>query len=174
MFKAEMRTLMHYLNQVIGRTYSRLCDTDLGSSRCTVDLTDSRFRTEGAVRSDEGSGVLRLRGVTGYDDGWFNAGKLTFTTGANAGVAVEVGRFTNLAVGVEVVLWELPPHDVGRGDELVMTAGCDKKATTCIAKFDNIINFQGCHLIPGNNFLQRVGRQGGGTGRGESLFINAL
>ncbi len=48
-------------------------------------------------------------GLDAYDDGWFIAGKLTFTSGANAGLSVEVKSHGKAAV-VTFDLWQAMPR----------------------------------------------------------------
>ena len=38
------------------------------------------------------------------------------------------------------------------GDGFTVTAGCDKRFSTCKAKFGNGLNFQGFPHIPGSDF----------------------
>ena len=99
-FTAELRSLAHRLAEDTGRLYTATCSADLGDARCTVDLTDAAFRGSGAVVSLDGASIFRASGLDGFDDGWFTAGKLTFTSGANAGLAIEVKTHRVDAAGV--------------------------------------------------------------------------
>lgn len=89
-FTAELRGLSDRLAQDSGRLYSATCSADLGDSRCKIDLTDAAFHGSGTVVALSATSTFTASGLDSFDDGWFTAGKLTFTGGANAGLAVEV------------------------------------------------------------------------------------
>ena len=85
-FAAELRSLAHRLGETSGRLYTATCTADLGDARCTVDLTGAAFHGSGTVTAVPGAGILVASGLDSFDDGWFTAGKLTFTAGANDGL----------------------------------------------------------------------------------------
>ena len=89
-FTAEVRGLSDRLAQESGRLYTATCSADLGDGRCRIDLTSPAFRGAGAVISPEATAAFTAGGLDGFEDGWFTAGKLTFTSGANSGLSVEV------------------------------------------------------------------------------------
>ena len=64
--------------------------------------------------------------------GWFTRGLVTFTTGANAGRAVEVKRHA-AGMGIATLeLWQAPVAARSRpATTFVVTAGCDKQFATC-------------------------------------------
>jgi uncharacterized phage protein (TIGR02218 family) len=143
-FVAELRGLSQHLQQPIGRLYMPACDADLGDARCGVTL--AAFTVTGAVTT-----VISKR--TFYDssrmeaDGYFDAGLLTWTTGNNAGLSMEVKEYL---VSVGSVGLQLPmPFTVQVGDEYSMSAGCNKAQATCIGTFGNGVNFQGFPHLPG-------------------------
>ncbi|MEA2938969.1 MAG: hypothetical protein QOC56_2473 [Alphaproteobacteria bacterium] len=154
-FTAELRSLTHRLAENSGRLYTATCSADLGDARCTIDLTDAAFRGSGSVASLAGAGILRASGLDGFDAGWFTAGKLTFTSGANDGLAVEVKTHRVDAGGVTLELWQQMPEPNVAADTFVVTAGCDKRFATCRDRFHNSVNFRGFPHIPGNDFLLR-------------------
>lgn len=152
-FTAELRSLAHRLNEESGRLYTATCSADLGDARCTVDLTDAAFHGGGAVVSLAGASAFRVSGLDDFDDGWFAAGKFTVTAGANAGFAVEVKTHRVALDGVLIELWQAPPEPVAVGDTFTLTAGCDKRFSTCRDRFGNGVNFRGFPAIPGNDFV---------------------
>src|SRR5581483_4205335 len=87
-FTAEVRGLSDRLAQETGRLYTATCSADLGDARCKVDLGDAALRGSGAVSSLAGTSTFTASGLDAFADGWFTAGKLTFTGGANAGLGV--------------------------------------------------------------------------------------
>jgi len=152
-FAAEVRGLAHRLNEENGRLYSPTCDADLGDVRCGVDLDDPAYRGEGTVSAVEGTGLVRVSGLDGFADEWFSRGRLQWTGGANAGLAVEVKEHRAGAGEVRISLWQSMAESISTGDTFAVTAGCDKRFETCRTKFANALNFRGFPHMPGNDFV---------------------
>ncbi|MCC6946951.1 MAG: DUF2163 domain-containing protein [Bradyrhizobiaceae bacterium] len=152
-FAAEVRGLAARLNEERGRIYAATCDADLGDARCGVDLDDPALRGEGSVLAVEGGSLIRVAGLDAFADGWFTRGKLTFSAGPNAGLAVEVKEHRAEAGEVRLALWQQMPAPIAEGDLFAVTAGCDKRFETCRSKFANAINFRGFPHMPGNDFV---------------------
>jgi uncharacterized phage protein (TIGR02218 family) len=152
-FTAELRGLSHRFAEECGRRFTKTCNADLGDARCTVDLSAAQFRAAGSVGAILATSAFRAGGLGGYDDGWFTAGRLTFTAGANSGLAVEVKSHRVGIDNVTIELWQAMPQPLTSGDAFSVTAGCDKHFDTCVARFDNAENFRGFPHIPGNDFL---------------------
>jgi uncharacterized phage protein (TIGR02218 family) len=150
-FEAEVRGLAHRLNQPVGRAFGFSCDADLGDARCTIDLTDPAFRGTGTVAAATDARRFTASGLGAFAGGWFSSGKVAWTTGANAGRAMEVKRHALAAGTVSIELWQAMSEGVAAGDTFVITAGCDKQFGTCKAKFDNAVNFRGFPYMPGND-----------------------
>lgn len=152
-FTAELRSLTHRLNEESGRLYTATCSADLGDVRCTVDLGNAAYRGTGAVASLAGTSAFRASGLGSFADGWFTGGKLTFTSGANEGFAVEVKVHRVAPDGVLIELWQKAPEPIAVPDAFTVTAGCDKRFATCRDRFANAVNFRGFPHIPGNDFV---------------------
>lgn len=149
-FEAEVRGLTQAFNQPVGRVFAHGCDAVLGDARCTVAVT----AVAATVATVADARRFTAAGLGGYADGWFAHGKLTFTTGANAGRAMEVKRHT-LASGLE--LWQAMSEAVSVGDGFTVTPGCDHAFATCKTKFANALNFRGHpYMIGGNAALAAV------------------
>jgi uncharacterized phage protein (TIGR02218 family) len=105
--------------------------------------------------------VLESTGLVGFDDAWFVGGVLTWLTGANAGAAgtLKVDRMVS-STRRRLELWQEPGMPVAVGDRFRVTAGCDKRAETCKAKFDNLLNFRGFPHIPGDDWVTAYPRDG--------------
>lgn len=145
-FKAEIRGLTQNLAQNVGRFYLVPCDADLGDMRCTVNLAS--FTVTGSVTSITSQSAFtdssRLESAQ-----YFTAGKLTWTSGLNAGISIEVKAFlTGL-----ITMSESMPYTIAISDAYSVYAGCDKSTAVCNGTFSNIANHRGFPLIPG---LQRV------------------
>jgi uncharacterized phage protein (TIGR02218 family) len=168
-FAAEIRGLADRLNQESGRRYTATCGADLGDQRCTIDLTDPVYAGVGIVTVLKGTSGVLASGLDGFADGWFTAGRLTFASGANAGLAVEVKNHRMDTGGVTLDLWQAMPEPIAVGDTFSVTAGCDKRFATCRDRFDNAINFRGFPHIPGNDFVTRYAVSGEPGNTGQSL-----
>lgn len=159
-FVAEMRGLSDALAQESGRLFTASCSADLGDPRCGVDLTGALYRGEGVVSVLRGTSTFAAHGLDAFDEGWFDAGKLTFGSGSNQGLAIEVKRHRRDGETVVIDLWQAMPEPVAAGDSFVVTAGCDKRFETCRNRFNNAVNFRGFPHIPGNDFVIRYAIDG--------------
>jgi uncharacterized phage protein (TIGR02218 family) len=141
-FHAELRGLAQQLNQPVGRAFGRLCDADLGDARCGVAITPAM----GVVLAASDARRFTADGLTAFDEEEFTGGKLTFTSGANAGRAMEVKRHGN-----SIALWQAMSAPIASGDGFTITPGCDKTYATCRGRFGNAVNFRGFPHMPGND-----------------------
>ncbi len=154
-FAAEVRSLAHRLNEDSGRLYTATCSADLGDARCGVDLDNAAYRGEGTVVALRATAQFTASGLDGFAAGWFSAGRLVFTSGANNGLAVEVKQHRIESGLVVIDLWQTMPETVAPGDTFTVSAGCDKRFATCRDRFSNSVNFRGFPHIPGNDFVVR-------------------
>lgn len=169
-FSAELRGLTHKLQQPSGRNYQRYCDADLGDGRCRIDLESAAFKSTGTVSSLVNGRVLTATVAAHNTKGFFGLGRITFTSGANAGVSVPVKEHSVTGGQARLVLWEPLPFAVAGGDAFTVYAGCAKDASTCKSKFANLANFQGFPYIPGNDYVSRYPNEGGANQNGGSIF----
>jgi uncharacterized phage protein (TIGR02218 family) len=169
-FAAEIRGLADRLNQESGRRYTASCSADLGDSRCTVDLADPAFLGGGAVTTVKATSSFLASGLDAFADAWFSAGRLSWTSGANAGLAVEVKNHRVTADGVAFDLWQAMPEAIAVSDSFAVTAGCDKRFDTCRDRFANAVNFRGFPQMPGNDFITRYAVSGEPGNTGKSLL----
>ena len=93
----------------------------------------------------------------GSGSGYFDNGVITFTSGLNVGLSMEVQSYV---VGQWIL--ELPmPYALAIGDTYTMHAGCDYSFSTCKNRFNNVVNFRGEPYVPGVDKLMQIGKQGG-------------
>lgn len=152
-FEAELRGLAEGLNHAIGRSYLRQCDRRLGDEKCGVDLSVADFTREGVIDHVDGTPDIFVSGAGDCDDDWFSHGRLEWTTGPNAGSVCDIAS-DRLEGAIRVLnLWQLPHYPVSQGDEVRLVAGCDKRASTCKAKFVNFANFRGFPHLPGEDWV---------------------
>ena len=148
-YRAELRGITHQLDQTIGRVYQRLCDVNMGSAPCGVNLDDPAFKTAGTVTAIRDDQSFIGSGFETFEADWFSHGLLTWTSGANMGVSSHIKV---QGAGGSIALWLPAGSAVDIGDHYTATAGCDKRIETCRDKYSNVKNFRGFHLMPGNDF----------------------
>ncbi|AWN54706.1 DUF2163 domain-containing protein [Methylobacterium sp. 17Sr1-1] len=159
-FTAEVRGLADRLNQPRGRVYQRSCDALLGDGRCRIDATAPAIRGAGTVATVGSARSVTASGLAGYASRWFDAGRLVWTTGANAGAAVEVRAHARTGPLAVLDLWEPMPAPIAPGDAFQVVAGCDKSLASCRDKFSNVLNFRGFPDLPGNDYAVAYAVQG--------------
>ena len=84
-----------------------------------------------------------------YGIGYFAYGYVKFTSGANAGYAMEVRSFSPGAVGLAIPF----PNAIAVGDAFTIVAGCDRSMGTCKTRFNNLVNFRGEPYVPGTDTI---------------------
>lgn len=173
-FRADCLGLAAQLNQSIGRQFQAGCDADLGDVRCTVNL--DTYTEVGAVTGIPNlvsiarpgavfpSSAVSQTGLTtndsfvdtsiNQDDDYFTYGKMTWTSGDNNGIEVEVYLYVNDAYnGPTFYLLDSMPKPIQVGDTYTVYRGCDKIFSTCKEVFNNAVNFRGFKDMPGNDAL---------------------
>lgn len=162
-FLAELKSSAVDLDKVKGRRITRLCDAQLGDTRCGYRGSEQKGTVTRIIpdRTFIASG-LQLPGAN-----WFRNGVLTWVSGGSA------GRH-NVVVGQEITgstmrldLRDTPVPDMQTGDTFSLMPGCDKSFGTCKAKFANAANFRGFPHLPGNdaayNYADGSGHFDGGA-----------
>ena len=151
-FTVELRSLAARLDQPHGRLYGRRCDADLGDTRCGKDISAAPFTLSGAITAVSDEMTLIVSGLDGRPAGWFDQGRIRFLTGQLAGLSADISSHTIEPGGARLALWSPLARPPAPGDQLSVTAGCDKAFETCSAKFGNGFNFQGFPYLPGSDF----------------------
>ena len=153
-FTAELRGLSEALNQPVGLIYHARCSALLGDGRCGFDLSQPGYAEERPVEVVEEGRVFRFAAMPGFEDRWFEKGRLVVLDGVAKGL---VGSIKNDRAagggGREVELWQNLGAAPAQGDMVRIEAGCDRRAETCRLKFDNFLNFRGFPHIPGEDWV---------------------
>ncbi|CAN5417952.1 DUF2163 domain-containing protein [soil metagenome] len=152
-FTAELRGLADLLSQERGRLYTAKCGADLGDNRCRADLGNPAWRGSGHVASLQGTSIFTTVGLESFAAGLFSGGRLSWSTGGNAGLAIEIKQHRVNAGQAVLSLWQATAEPIAPGDSFVVTAGCDKTFFMCRNRFANADNFRGFPQIPGNDFV---------------------
>lgn len=143
--KAELRGLTQNLTRKIIRLTTKTCMADLGDAECKININS--YTVLGTVTVLGGANRSFLASpLASYVDDWFTQGKLTFQSGENFGLSMEVRRHTHDGT---VELQEQMPFTIHVGDTFVIHAGCTKRFTEdCVQKFHNGVNFRGFPHLP--------------------------
>jgi uncharacterized phage protein (TIGR02218 family) len=151
-WRTELRGMSQVLAQRLIEPYTPDCRADLGDARCGVEIGDPQWTRPGLVTAPlDALSFTAVIDVEGKPNDWFTGGVIIFTSGQNSGRAIEV-RGSDLATG-DLVLSFPPPFPVGTGDAFEIYPGCDKRLSTCIDRFNNVLNFRGDPFVPGTDKL---------------------
>jgi uncharacterized phage protein (TIGR02218 family) len=148
---AEARSLAQALNEPVGKIIQKDCDADLGDARCGVNLAGITVTgTLTAVTSY----MVFTDSSRAEAASYFDYGKLTFTSGLNNGLFMEVkssasGGVLTMKIGF--------PYLPAVGDAYSLYPGCDKSSTDCKSTFSNFVNFRGFPHIIGIDAMLRPG-----------------
>jgi len=160
-FRAELRGLAEALNQPIGLAYTRGCSAVLGDARCQFDLTRPGYFSERAVETlDRERRVFGFAEFGGFDDRWFEFGRITVLSGAAAGLGGMVKSDRTQGQGRRIELWNGVRAALATGDLVRFEAGCDKRMDSCRLKFANLLNFRGFPHMPGEDWLTAYPKSG--------------
>lgn len=154
--KGELLGMMQRLTRYIVRLYIPPCDADFadknGANRCKLDPV--LYTETGTVTAIVQTNHEFTATVTGSRaDGFFTNGLMSWTTGANAGLSMEV----KLQSGTDFLFPLSSAYTIAIGDTFSVLAGCDKSTGPggC-AKFPgpngeptNIKNHRGFPSVPG-------------------------
>jgi uncharacterized phage protein (TIGR02218 family) len=152
-FRVELRGLTDQLNQARGRVYQAACPAVLGDQECQVDLSLPSLSVETVIKRIGRSGEYFLPSQPGFDDRWFDFGRVRIQTGAAEGMIAVVRRdaekdgFRRIELMAD---FDLLPEV---GDAILLYAGCDKQANTCRVKFNNFMNFRGFPHVPSSDWM---------------------
>lgn len=150
-FVAELRGLSQSLQKIMGKIYSASCRANLGDSQCGIALAS--YTVTGTLTSVTSNRVFTDSGRAEAAR-YFEAGKITWTSGLNNGLKMEIKGFS---AGLFTLQLEMP-YTVAIGDTYSVYAGCMKRFTEdCGTKFNNKVNFRGEPHVPGNDQILKVG-----------------
>jgi uncharacterized phage protein (TIGR02218 family) len=152
LFRAELRRLTHALDQVRGRIYGHRCDAVLGDMRCGVNIASPDFRATATVSAVLDDMHIRVSGLSTFAERFFRYGVLLFMSGAAEGLTVDIEDQRKAGGADELTFWLPVPAGVAVGDTMLVTAGCDKRFSTCRSKFANGLSFRGFPHMPGSDF----------------------
>lgn len=153
-FTQEVRGLTQKLQQVLGEVVSPSCKADLFDAKCGIPMTEGLWKfSDLEVHGTPTALTFELN--VSKESGFFDAGKVTWQTGANAGLSKEIKTYQpsdSLLGGGVIELQEPMPYPIGVGDTATIYAGCLKRFTEdCLGKFSNEVRFFGFPTVPGQD-----------------------
>lgn len=136
------------------QTYTPGCRWELGDARCGVDLealtvVGSVTEASAELVFNQASRRIFTDSARTEPDGYFDQGRLEWTSGANAGQVSEIKTYA----GGEFTLWRPMRSAITAGDEYEARPGCDRVASTCKNKFFNFANYGGFPDVPGRDSI---------------------
>lgn len=149
MFNVELRGLQQALSYNFMENFSPECRANFCDARCKLNIAD--FTQSVVVDAVYARDFFSIN-TTGMSPPviTFSGGKVVFTSGQNAGKAMEiVGYDTG-----DVTMFSGLPYPIEIGDELDIIEACDKRQPTC-SQYNNIKNFRGEPHVPGTDTLVR-------------------
>lgn len=153
-FRAELRGLADLLNAPQGRVYHPRCSARLGDGACRVDLDAPGLSVDRSVEGLEEGRIFSFAEFPAFDANWFEHGRLEVLSGAAEGLHAAIKNDSARPGGRRVIeLWSALGLLPAPGDQLRLTAGCDKAARTCRLKFGNFANFRGFPHLPPEDWL---------------------
>ncbi|WP_271947591.1 DUF2163 domain-containing protein [Ruegeria faecimaris] len=160
-FHAELRGLTDKLNRPLGRIYQKPCTAVLGDKACGFNTDAPGYSDEAEIVGLTEGSILQLRGAETHLEAWFERGRLDVVTGRAAGLWRAVKKDQKTDDGRSIILWSAISGGLAEGDRVRLTAGCDKRMTTCRVKFNNITNFQGFPDLPSEDWVMAVPKNNG-------------
>ncbi|ASP21684.1 phage protein [Antarctobacter heliothermus] len=153
-FHAELRGLTEELNRPVGRVFQKPCTAVLGDADCGMDLLSGPYAHEGSLTGLEDNRVFQMGDMSAFSVGWFQRGRFEVLTGTAQGLVGSIKRDRLGSDGARLIeIWEPLRATPLVGDVVRLTAGCDKRFTTCRAKFGNHLNFRGFPDLPEEDWI---------------------
>ncbi len=152
-FNTEIRGITQKLATVLGEVVSPSCKNDLFDAKCQVPRTEGTWVfSDSVVTGVTNNRTFAISGLA-QASGYFTGGKVTWTTGQNEGLSMEIK--THTATG-NFVLQEVMPYAIGVSDECTVEAGCLKRFDEdCTVKYVNSVNFNGMPFLPGQDQMYK-------------------
>lgn len=146
---AEICSLGYKTKNLIGKAYSRTCRARFADQFCKMSEENYSFfgKIEKIYHNNCFGDTARVE-----EDEYFNDGSLIFTSGKNKAKEFRVYSFSDS----RITLFSTQPLELNIDDEYKIIVGCDKQISTCINKFNNVLNFRAEPFIPGRHKLRQI------------------
>lgn len=147
-FRAELRGLTQAYSRKIVSLILQDCSARLGDARCKINI--ALHTHNGTVQGITDNRVIQDAART-EPYNYLTRGLLTFTSGLNAGLSMEVKINDGLGY---VTLQQGMPFAIAIGDTYTVTEGCPGRFDEdCKTRFNNVLNYRGhpAHIFPGSD-----------------------
>ena len=135
---------LELLNQFMPiHLYQTNCRWTLYDSGCT--LNQASFAVAGTAGTHNTAGLMAV--TMAQATGYFDLGKIKFTSGANNGLWRSIKTYT-LGTPGSMEFSSPFPNIPASGDTFTAYPGCDHTQATCTTKFSNVANFGGQPFVP--------------------------
>lgn len=166
-FNAELRGLAQGLQVAVGSFFTGSCTATLGDARCKVSLAP--FTVTGSVTSV--TDLARFSDTSRKEaPDWFKYGVITWTSGANVGLSMEVGAFAAGAFQLALPM----PYNVAVGDAYTAVAGCNKTLKGNMARTGAVSFGATGVIVYDGTRIEPVGFYAGGSMRWTSGANNGV
>lgn len=156
-FTAQLGSLGSLLGRPVGSVTSPRCRVkQFGDAQCGINLDGNHptlnlpYRLSGAtITTVTGRLSFQIAGAV-HPTGFFNNGRLLFTSGGNAGLAIEVKRYAREADNATgtFTLQEPLLRAFAVGEVFTVTAGCNRTYSQC-DEYGNAVNQRAEPFTPG-------------------------
>lgn len=152
-WEAQLDGLTTKLRQPKGIVVGRQCRHLLGDTNCAVNI--ATHTETGAVTAVDAQRKQIQTDLTSFSAGYFNDGLLSWTSGNNDGLSLEVESYVNTN---GVLVFTLPTdYDIAVSDAFSIYPGCNKTLDHCKGTSgtgnrpwaSNVPNFGGFPAVPG-------------------------
>ncbi|MDR1494751.1 MAG: DUF2163 domain-containing protein [Rickettsiales bacterium] len=132
------------LEKTLGSIYSPLCRAKFCDSKCSLNILNYTFYGEIEALVSEVEFHTNSEAVVTKTDDYFRYGLVKFIDGPSSGISVEIkqSRTGNIVLGTSLM------DGMEVGNQFSIVAGCSKKFSSCVDKFQNAINFRGEPNLP--------------------------
>lgn len=137
---------LELLNQQLPRNlYQAGCLNTLFDSACALNAESHAVSASVVAALSAHSVYVSAAQASGY----FDLGKILFTSGLNNGLSRSIKSYVSGAPGLLKLSAPFPAAPEV-GDTFKMYPGCDKRQATCSGKFANLSRFRGFPYVPEN------------------------
>jgi uncharacterized phage protein (TIGR02218 family) len=128
-------------------------DVTVTTGTLTINITNNSGRQGSIVKTGDIANPQALL-ISEFAGGYLDGGVITWLTGNNTGVSVELKTYDPNSS--TVMMWLAVYYPIQVGDTFSYYPGCDKRRDTCARKFNNIVNFRGEPDMPGVDKMVQV------------------
>jgi len=150
-FTAELLSNSRKLERTIGRTFSKSCDAELGDARCAKDISGQPFQQLAIITEVLAINSFVVAAIDLPKKDWFVFGVANWIDAEKQINRASIETHYSSSQGEAFQLLLPPKLPMAAGDQIILSAGCNKSLDHCTAKFSNVDNFRGCPFMPGND-----------------------